>query len=95
MRQIAQGLNAVRPAVSITVLGTTLDEIGLMRSSKAFVTGAVEASEFDQLTNSLGVSHLFVSATAPLFGHPISAAVFSLGLAHGLLRLVERTPQSK
>ena len=80
MRQIAQGLNAVRPGLSITVLGTTLDEIGLMRSSKAFVTGAVEAAEFDQLTNSLGVSHLFVSATAPLFGHPTLAAVLALGL---------------
>ena len=80
MRQIAQGLNAMRRKLPITVLGTTLDEIGLMRGSKAFVTGAVDAAEFDQLADSLGVSHLFVSATAPLFGHPISAAVITSGL---------------
>jgi hypothetical protein len=54
----------------VTVIGAALDDIGLMRSSSAFVTGRVEPGEFESLVDALGVEHLFVSTPRPLFGHP-------------------------
>ena len=63
--------------MSMTVIGAALDDIGLMRSSSAFVTGAVDPEEFEDLVNALGVDHLFVSAARPVFGHPILSIAFS------------------
>jgi hypothetical protein len=48
-----------------------------MRTSKAFVTGAVDPEEFEQLVDTLGVDHLFLSTTRPLFAHPILSVIFS------------------
>ena len=67
----------MRPETSITVVGATLDDIGLMRSSDVFVTGAIDAEEFDSLTESLGLEYLFIAETRPLFGHPVLTAAKS------------------
>jgi O-antigen biosynthesis protein len=71
MREIARRLNKLRPTMAITIIGAVIDDIGLMRSTNAFVTGAVNAEEFEREVASLGLSHLFLCATQPLFGHPI------------------------
>jgi hypothetical protein len=78
--EIVRRLNGARPDFSITVIGTTIDDIGLMRGSNAFVTGAVEAAEFPRLVDTLAVGQLFLTATRPIFGHSISEAAFSCGL---------------
>jgi len=70
MRETARQLNTIRPDISITVIGAALDDIDLMRGSNAFVTGAVEPLELEHLVDALGVEHLFISTTRPLFGHP-------------------------
>lgn len=75
--EIARELGRLRPDISITVIGATHDDIGLMRTSKAFVTGAVDPEEFEQLVDTLGVDHLFLSTTRPLFAHPILSVIFS------------------
>ncbi len=80
MCQTARHLRAKRPDVTITVLGATLDDIGLMRASGAFVTGPIEPQEFSDLADALGIDHLFISATQPIFGHPILSRALSLGL---------------
>ena len=80
MRETARQLNSLRPDISMTVIGTALDDIGLMRSSTAFVTGAVEPEELEHLVDALDVDHLFISTTRPVFGHPTLSIAFSSGL---------------
>jgi hypothetical protein len=77
MSNLARGLVRKRAELSITVIGATLDDIGLMRSSSAFVTGMVNADEFEDVVDALGVSFLVVCATHPLFGHPIQSVALS------------------
>ena len=77
MNEIARGLNQMRPPISVLVIGAALDDIDLMRRSSAFVTGAVSAEEFEAEAAALGLEYLFVSATQPLFGHPILSAAHS------------------
>jgi GT2 family glycosyltransferase len=77
MNEIARSFAKTRRDVSITVIGATLDDIGLMRSSNAFVTGIVDADELDDVVNALGLGSLFLCTTGPLFGHPIQSVVFS------------------
>ena len=71
MAEIARLLANVRPDISITIIGVTLDDIGLMRTGNAFVTGAVDPKEFKDLVHALGIDSLFVSATRPIFAHPV------------------------
>src|SRR5262249_49807993 len=75
--EIALRLARTSPEISFTVLGSTRDDLSLMRSGNIFVTGTVEAAEFDHLADALGVGQLLVSTTRPLFGHPILTAVRS------------------
>jgi O-antigen biosynthesis protein len=75
--ETARQLSRLRPDMLMTVIGAALDDIGLMRSSNAFVTGAVDPEEFEDLVDALGVGHLFVSAARPVFGHPTLSIAFS------------------
>jgi O-antigen biosynthesis protein len=74
MSELARAFSRIRPEVSVSIIGAALDDIDLMRAADAFVTGAVKADEFGRIAASLGLTHLFVSATRPLFGHPILTA---------------------
>jgi len=80
MTETARMLGRIRPDISITVIGAARDDIDLMRNSNAFVTGAVEPDEFDQLVAALRITCLFVTTVRPLFAHPVLSAVFSSGL---------------
>ena len=77
MGEVARKLNATRPDISITVVGVTLDDISLMRTTNTFVTGAVAAEEFGRIEALLGLTHLFACTAQPLFGHPLLSAVHS------------------
>ena len=83
MTEIARRLSRMLPTVSITVVGATLDDIGLMHRSNAFVTGTVHPDEFEREVDSLGLGHLFISTTEPLFGHPILSVAHSSHLPTG------------
>jgi GT2 family glycosyltransferase len=78
--ETALKLSSMRPDVSITVIGTALDDMALMRRTNAFVMGMVGAEEFDNVTNALNLGCLFVGATRPLFGHPAVTAAMSSSL---------------
>jgi hypothetical protein len=80
MSAVTRKFIALQPDVSFTIIGTTLDDMGLMRGGNAFVTGAVAAEDFEHLIAALGVRHLFVSTTRPLFGHPTLNAAHSSSL---------------
>ena len=80
MGKVAEAFSRIRPDLSISIVGTTLDDIGLMRNPNTFVTGAVGAKEVERLAASLSLDRIFVSTTRPLFGHPIISAVQSCRL---------------
>ena len=80
MSEIARGLNRMRPTISITIIGAALNDISLMLSGNAFVTGAVNEEEFEREVYSLGLGYLFISTTRPLFGHPILSVAHSSSL---------------
>jgi GT2 family glycosyltransferase len=77
MSELARAFSRIRPDVSILILGSTLNDIDLMRHSNTFVTGAVGPGEFERLFASQGLRRIFISTTRPLFGHPILSAVQS------------------
>jgi GT2 family glycosyltransferase len=79
MVETARLLGRIRPDISITVVGSTRDDIELMRITKAFVTGAVGADEFEELIDALGITCLFITTVRPLFAHPVLSSVFSSG----------------
>jgi hypothetical protein len=80
MSAIARKFIGLRPDLAFTVLGTSLDDMGLMHSGNVFVTGPVNVEELPHLLTALSVSHLFVCTTRPLFGHPILNAAHSSSL---------------
>jgi len=76
----ARELGRVRPDLSMTVIGATLNDIELMQHTNAFVTGSVDPDEIERLSAALGVKYLFISVTRPLFAHPILSAALSSDL---------------
>jgi GT2 family glycosyltransferase len=84
MAEIAHRLCKLQPDLLITVVGSTFDDLGLMRSSGAFVTGLVEANEFKRLVKDLAIKKLFISSTRAIFSHPVlsTAADSSLPIAY-------------
>lgn len=80
MGEVARAFSKIRPDLSVSIVGATLDDIGLMQNANTFVTGAVDAKEVERLSASLGLERIFISATRPLFGHPIISAFQSCSL---------------
>ena len=80
MSQIARWFRAERPDVSLTVIGATFDDLGLMRIGNAFVTGAVDAAEIERAIAAYALQCLFVSVARPLFGHSLLSLAFNLPL---------------
>lgn len=78
---IARGILRRRPRTSVTILGGVSDDIGTMARTNAFVTGAIEAEDFARAAASLGVTHLFLGLTQPLFDHPLLSAVRAANVA--------------
>jgi GT2 family glycosyltransferase len=80
MSEVACALRITRPDVSLTILGATLDDIGLMRFGNTFVTGAVQPAELQHLVKMYELQSLFVSVTRPVFGHPLLVHCFRCSL---------------
>ena len=80
MREVARELGRIQPNIAITVVGASLDDLDLMRTSQMFVTGAIASEEFEHTCALLGLSHLFLVATRPLFWHPTLSAARSSSL---------------
>jgi hypothetical protein len=80
MGEVARAFSEIRPDLSISIVGATLDDIGLMQNANTFVTGAVDAKEVERLAASLGLDRIVIVATRPLFGHPVISAVQSCSL---------------
>jgi hypothetical protein len=76
VQAIARVAAARCPALAFVLIGSTLDDLGLMASRNVFVSGAVEDEEVANAIRHYGVDRLFLPARQPLFGHP--SAVIAL-----------------
>ncbi|HLN11046.1 MAG TPA: hypothetical protein VK281_19085, partial [Xanthobacteraceae bacterium] len=74
MSEVARAFGDARPDLALTVIGATLDDVGLMRIGNTHVTGPVDGSELGHVADSYGLDVLFASVTRPLFGHPLLEA---------------------
>jgi O-antigen biosynthesis protein len=96
LRELACAFARSQPDLALTIIGTTLDDLELMRIGNVHVTGAVNEDGVDDVIKAYGLQCLFVSLTQPLFGHPLLARVrhSTLPLAYfdWSLRGVEAAP---
>ena len=77
---IAGALRSTNPAVAMTVVGATLDDLGLMQIGNLFVSGKIELPDFERAVKSYGLQALLLAATRPIFGHPAIEAASACGL---------------
>jgi GT2 family glycosyltransferase len=77
---IAGALRSSNPAVAMTVVGATPNDLGLMQIGNLFVSGNTESPDFDRLVKSYGLQALLLAATRPIFGHPTIEAASACGL---------------
>jgi hypothetical protein len=70
MREMSMRLARARPGLDIVVLGSTHDELALMRAG-AFVTGEISGTELGELFARYRLERLVICTTRPLFGHPV------------------------
>jgi GT2 family glycosyltransferase len=70
MKSMALAINRKLPDRSIVVIGSTIDDIGLMRLDNVHVTGEIEASECRRILLQYGITTLVVPIKEPVFGHP-------------------------
>ena len=80
MTDLAKRLVVALTPIPITIIGATLDDIQLMRTTNAFVTGSVDANDLERLITLYGLTHIFLCPTQPLFGHPMIFAIQELAL---------------
>jgi O-antigen biosynthesis protein len=73
LHEVACAFARSRPDLALTVIGSTLDDLELMRIGNVHVTGAVNEDGIDDVIKAYGLQCMFVSLTEPLFGHPLLA----------------------
>jgi GT2 family glycosyltransferase len=78
---LARALKNIGSNIELTVLGQTFDDLRVMSCTNAFVSGAVEPREIASLLPALDIAGILVGTGKALFGHPMTAAVRSSGVA--------------
>ena len=69
---LARAIRLTHPELSIVVVGSTLDDLGLMKIGSVFVTGPVELEQIPRVVDHYGLAALFVATRRPQFGHPLT-----------------------
>ena len=54
-----------------TIIGTTLNDLELMKNPDVMVTGPVAETELEQIARHHGLKAVVVAVRQPLFGHPL------------------------
>ncbi len=80
LRNIIRALRRQAPALGLVVLGSTIDDLGLIKAGGVFVTGDMEREEQRIVLRHYDVTALFVAARRPLFGHPTMTDFAAAGL---------------
>lgn len=66
--------------VEIVVLGTSLDDLKLMRQTNVVVTGEIGVDDVTTLIAAHGIARLVLDIGDPIFGHPLTDALSATGL---------------
>ena len=74
IRRVARGLKRAAPEMFVVILGTTLDDVGLMASENIFVSGSIEPDEYETAFRHYALTCLFLPTLNTVFGHPAVAA---------------------
>jgi O-antigen biosynthesis protein len=77
---VARWFKRERPEMALAALGTTLDDLELMKGGNLFVSGQVARDEFDRALHQYDLKALFLPIRQPLFGHPIILRAEACGL---------------
>jgi len=78
MRGLVARISRTRPDVEIVVIGSTPDDLELMRAG-AVVTGPIEPDELSRCAQLYGLDRILVCAAGSIQGHPmLEAAMQSL-----------------
>ncbi len=77
---VARWFKRERPEMALVALGTTLDDLGLMKAGNLFVSGQVPHDEFDRVIQQYDLKALFLPIRQPLFGHLIIVRAEACGL---------------
>jgi hypothetical protein len=80
MGATARAIRLTNPGVMVTVLGSTLDDLGLMQIANTFVTGSIDPQEVESLAKSYDLQAVFVPLTRRIFGHPLVDSVSTSAL---------------
>jgi GT2 family glycosyltransferase len=83
VRRVARRLKRASPELLFILLGTTLDDVGLMTNGNVFVSGTIEADGYEVAFRRYGLTKLFLPSLHNVFGHPaiIAAEASDLPLA--------------
>jgi hypothetical protein len=74
IRDLLRRAVQIAPGQAFVVIGTTLDDLGLMASSNVFVSGALDSDGMNVVLRRYGVGRVVLPSRRPLFGHPAFAA---------------------
>ncbi len=80
VREVVRFMKGAHPQVAIAVLGTTLDDLALMRFGNVFVSGSIEPDDVEHLVRQYRLSTVVAGIGPPLFGHPAIEAAQHCGL---------------
>jgi O-antigen biosynthesis protein len=80
---VARWFKRERPETALVALGTTLDDLGLMKAGNLFVSGQVPRDDLARAIRQYDVKALFLPIRQPLFGHPIIVRAEASGLPLG------------
>lgn len=69
-----------RPSATFVVLGKTIDDLALMATGNVFVSGALEADEYEAVIARYRPAKLLLLSRRALFGHPAEAVAERSGL---------------
>jgi O-antigen biosynthesis protein len=80
VREVARFMKGAHPKVAIAVLGTTLDDLALMRFGNVFISGPIDPNDLERLIRQYRLSAVVAGIGPPLFGHPLVEAALHCGL---------------
>jgi hypothetical protein len=70
MQNVLRRLRTGWPGLDIVVVGSTLDDIELMKAGNAFVTGSLGGDDLGLVIRQHGIKAMFAAVRDALFGHP-------------------------
>lgn len=71
MHNVVRILRHQHPEISIVVIGSTLDDVELMKAGNVFVTSDLKPAEYGRVLAQYDIRALFLATRGALFGHPV------------------------